>query len=295
MGVARSLNNLGLVAYVQGDYATARTLYEESLAIYRQTGDRWGIAVVLNNLGNAAYVQGDYNTAHSRHSESLEIRRAMGNKTGIAWSLNNLGNAAIGRGDYNTARSFYAESTAVHYELRDNTGIAAGVSGLGASAVGTGNAVLGARLLGASEALLQAVGATFEPDDRIPYEFGLASARAQLGEDAFEKARQEGRDMGVEAAIAYALEAVPEIEPLIRVAKASKEPRKPKHVYPNGLSRREVEVLRLLGEGLTNEQLAERLFLSPNTVRAHLYSIYNKLNVKSRNAATRFAFEHNLV
>lgn len=64
--------------------------------------------------------------------------------------------------------------------------------------------------------------------------------------------------------------------------------------YPAGLSRREVEVLRLVTEGLTDAQVADRLFLSPRTVSQHLRSIYRKLGVSSRTAAARFATEHNL-
>jgi DNA-binding CsgD family transcriptional regulator len=64
--------------------------------------------------------------------------------------------------------------------------------------------------------------------------------------------------------------------------------------YPAGLSAREVEVLRLVAQGLTDAEVAERLFLSPRTIGQHLRSIYNKLGVSSRAAATRFAVEHGL-
>jgi DNA-binding CsgD family transcriptional regulator len=60
------------------------------------------------------------------------------------------------------------------------------------------------------------------------------------------------------------------------------------------LSEREAEVLKLVAAGLTNAQVAQRLFLSPRTVNAHLTSIYGKLGVSSRSAATRFAVEHGL-
>jgi DNA-binding NarL/FixJ family response regulator len=59
------------------------------------------------------------------------------------------------------------------------------------------------------------------------------------------------------------------------------------------MSPREVEVLRLVVEGLTNTQVAGELFLSPRTVETHLTSIYQKLGVNSR-AATRLALEHGL-
>jgi DNA-binding CsgD family transcriptional regulator len=64
--------------------------------------------------------------------------------------------------------------------------------------------------------------------------------------------------------------------------------------YPGGLSAREVEVLRLVAAGLTNAQIAERLFLSPRTINGHLSTIYAKLGVPSRAAAVRFALDHGL-
>ena len=61
------------------------------------------------------------------------------------------------------------------------------------------------------------------------------------------------------------------------------------------LTPREMEVLRLLALGLTNPQIAERLVISPQTVHAHLRSLYSKLGVTTRSAATRFAVEHHIV
>jgi predicted ATPase/DNA-binding CsgD family transcriptional regulator len=63
----------------------------------------------------------------------------------------------------------------------------------------------------------------------------------------------------------------------------------------NELTTREIEVLVLVAMGMSNKQIAEQLVLSPNTVNTHIQSIYNKLNVGSRSAATRFAIEHHLI
>ncbi len=65
--------------------------------------------------------------------------------------------------------------------------------------------------------------------------------------------------------------------------------------YPAGLSAREVEVLRLVAAGLTNAEVAGKLFISPRTVNWHLGSIYRKLGFHSRAEATRFAVEHGLL
>jgi DNA-binding NarL/FixJ family response regulator len=65
--------------------------------------------------------------------------------------------------------------------------------------------------------------------------------------------------------------------------------------YPDGLTRREVEVLRLVALGWSDAQVAAQLVISPRTVNGHLRSIYTKINVNSRSAATRYAIEHALI
>jgi DNA-binding NarL/FixJ family response regulator len=70
---------------------------------------------------------------------------------------------------------------------------------------------------------------------------------------------------------------------------------KPAATSPSGLTTREVEVLRLLAQGLTDVQIAEQLVISPRTVNNHLTLIYSKIQVSSRSAATCYALEHHLV
>jgi DNA-binding NarL/FixJ family response regulator len=65
--------------------------------------------------------------------------------------------------------------------------------------------------------------------------------------------------------------------------------------YPAGLTAREIQVLRLLVQGLTNKQIAKELVLSPRTINVHVTSIYNKIGVNSRSAATYFACTYRLI
>ena len=65
-------------------------------------------------------------------------------------------------------------------------------------------------------------------------------------------------------------------------------------IYASDLTPRELEVLRLVAQGRTDAQIAEQLVISPRTVNAHITSIYRKIQVSSRSAATRYAIDHQL-
>ena len=99
--------------------------------------------------------------------------------------------------------------------------------------------------------------------------------------------------MELEDAIQYALLGEePSATPPSTTTVHSSPPSAPEH--PAGLTSREVKVLGMVAAGMTSVQVAKELFLSPRTVEAHLASIYHKLGVTSRAAATRFALEHGL-
>ncbi len=100
--------------------------------------------------------------------------------------------------------------------------------------------------------------------------------------------------LGAARAILDPLDARPALARADALAARLAAPVSPPREYPAGLSVREAEVLRLIAHGLTNAQAAERLFIAPRTVNAHLTNIYTKLDVSSRAAATRFAIEHGL-
>lgn len=244
-GIGAVLNNLANVADAQGHYALARAWHEESLAIGRELGDLRSVAIALNNLGVLARNEGDYTTAYSYFSESLSIRQKMRDQTGIASSLNNLGLVVCHQGDYAEARALceeslrigrelanprsvayslyylalityreggydvarvqFEESLAMRRELGDKSGIGHCLAGLAGLAAAQAQPERAGRLLGASAALLETIGALLSPGDRAIYETSLTSARAALGEERFEAAVAVGRAMTLEQAMAYAL------------------------------------------------------------------------------------------
>ncbi len=204
-GIASSLNYLGSVAFTQGDYALARSLYQESLATFRELGDKQGVAASLINLGNIAHQSGDYAAAHSLLEESLAILREVGDKRTVASALCNLGYVAQSQGHHKTACSFYEEGLTIFQELGEKLGIANSFEGLAEAAKALGQAERAARLFAAAEVLREAIGAPMREAARANYETKVADVRAKLEGEAFAEAWAQGRAMGLEQAIAYAL------------------------------------------------------------------------------------------
>lgn len=95
-------------------------------------------------------------------------------------------------------------------------------------------------------------------------------------------------------AICARLDAQPALQRATEIA-ARLAVRRGRQLHPAGLTPREVAVLQLIADGLTDAEAAERLFVSPRTVNSHLTSVYNKLGVNSRAAATRIAVEQGLL
>jgi DNA-binding NarL/FixJ family response regulator len=125
------------------------------------------------------------------------------------------------------------------------------------------------------------------------FESQVAVARAALGDD-FAAVWAEGRAMST-ARIDSEVERLASVAPRAAGPIAVQPPPARSTGYPGGLTAREVEVLRLVAEGLTDAQAAERLVVSTRTVNSHLRSIYSKLGLSSRSAAGRFATEHGLI
>jgi DNA-binding CsgD family transcriptional regulator len=117
--------------------------------------------------------------------------------------------------------------------------------------------------------------------------FEETGVRAQRSEEALTPLGSEGGSMTPEQALAELQRArMPE-------PRRAAEPSAPSS-YPAGLTEREVEVLRLVAEGLTIAQIAAQLSIRFHTANAHVRSIYKKLGVTSRSTAVRYALEHHL-
>jgi Tfp pilus assembly protein PilF len=243
---ARALHSLAIILGHQGEYAQARVMFEEALAINRQLGDRkaqaadlnWfglflvgqgendeaqslflealaiardlrharEVAVALGGLGVVALRTGDHTAAQALFEEALAISRSLRTRGYEANSLNSLGTVALLRADYPTAGALFAKALGIQQETGQRNAIAASLRLFARLAVLQGQAERAARLFGAAERLREAGGVLLYPADRAEYDLSVAAARTALGEQAFAMAWAEGQAIPLEQAIRAALE-----------------------------------------------------------------------------------------
>ena len=205
-GIASSLLQLGNVSSDLGDHEEAKTFYEEGLALSRQLDDKALLASALISVGAEFLLQGDHERGAMLNEEAAELYRERGNRGHLQYALDNLGWAALMRGDQRQAEVLHRESLALSRQLGDKLVAAEALEGLACSASARGEAERVARLFGAAEAQREAVGYRQEPREHALREPYLAAARPRLSEARWDAAWAEGRRLGFEEAIAYALE-----------------------------------------------------------------------------------------
>lgn len=137
---------LGAITTAQGDFASAERSLEQSLALNRQIGDRWGIATSLNALGVSARDRGDYASAQDSFERSLVCWHELGDRLSAARCLHNLANVSKSRGDCSRARLALEDATAIFEELGDLSGAAWSINSQADSAREQGDSAAARRL-----------------------------------------------------------------------------------------------------------------------------------------------------
>jgi predicted ATPase/DNA-binding CsgD family transcriptional regulator len=301
-------NILGQAIYNNGEYATAKQWFQRSLSLSQQIGNNWSLAFSLTNLGNVAYALGEYAEARQLLEEGLRIREAIDDPRGVAICFSRLGDTAVALQEYKRAQECYNQSLAIYREIGNQWGMAAALTNLGRLAFAQGRSNEAAHLL--QEALRLAIGTQSVPQVLRIYSL-LSELLRSSGEIAWanELAQVAAAEHETLDTCKPLSERILAWDGIVPAPAASTEPKQakpapalppapnrvPAAIYPAGLTAREVEVLQLVAQGLTDAQVAERLILSRRTVSTHLTSIYSKIHVASRSAATRFAIEQGLI
>ena len=127
---AKALLAAARLAFNQSNYDQGEVLAQESLALFRQLGDRRGIALSLDRLGMAAWRRGDFRAARVLMEEDLALFKEVDDRDRVAWSLFTLGLLNNKQGDYTRACTLFEESLTLFRELGNKRGIAASLTQL---------------------------------------------------------------------------------------------------------------------------------------------------------------------
>jgi predicted ATPase/DNA-binding CsgD family transcriptional regulator len=309
---AISLAHLGTTLAFQGDTTAARTVIDASL---RSASEFGGIAISIGYfaLGNAALAAGDVRTAldagaaaweHGKFAPGLAghlrpviaqatlasgdliaARRWADDAVGLAkgWAvlmraLSTRARLAIAQGELEQGERDAHESLA---SIREDFYLAVPdtLECVAALAGDAGSHREAARLFGAAAATRQRMGAVRFKVWEADYEWSVAALRDAMGQEDFDAAWAEGAALSTEEAIAY--------------AKRGRGQRKRPATGWASLTPTELDVVRLVSEGLGNNDIAARLFVSPRTVQTHLTHVYTKLGLSSRVQLVQETARHN--
>jgi predicted ATPase/DNA-binding CsgD family transcriptional regulator len=258
------------LAAARGDTATAIGALRRTADGARRVASVMFVPSALADLACLAAIAGDQATAAAAVGEAraeLGGRRQAITDAALRYAE---GVIAWHRGELAVAEHLAREATAAWHRCSDRMGAADGLELLGVLAAARERHADAARLLAAAEAArppLRYLAPGFTAN-RGAAARASSQARDILGEEPFTRAWEEGQGLSLDDAVAYA-------------ARKGGGRQRPAAGWAS-LTPAEVEVVRLVGEGLRNDAIARRLFIAPGTVKVHLSHIFAKLGVTTR-------------
>jgi predicted ATPase/DNA-binding CsgD family transcriptional regulator/class 3 adenylate cyclase len=300
---------LGEVEAATGNWEAARHRYQAFLQRAAATGGDWGFPFAFINLATLMTGCGQASTAASLTGPTIAQLRSEPRQQPLlfAWLLavhsaalldagdaaagaslaeasqiaattsnpwlnslvaHHLGRLARHQGDTSRAEDHHHRALALRHAHGLRPGVAESLEALAGLAAQHESASEAARLFAAAAAIRTSIGLVRWPADQIGYDQDLATVHQHLDEASFATAWAEGTALTDSQATAYA-------------TRARGQRRRPASGWPS-LTPTETEVVQLLAQGLTNPQIAERLFISRATVKTHLIHVFTKLGVTTR-------------
>jgi excisionase family DNA binding protein len=279
--VAAGLRGLGSIAIDQRRLDEGAAFLAESWELLQSSGAPWDAAFAVYLWGRHAAAGGRYAEAAERFAEAAAAFREVGDRAYAAGSLGRLGAALLRLGDRASARSAYTESLRQAHEMHEPIWVAWALLGAAEMASSEARLELGARLLGAAQAICEETGAHRDWDDQAP-ELGTL-----MGERyAAARARGAALPRGEVIAAAFAV---------LKSDGGKRRPTRSAALGLEALTSRERDVLRLLVDGLSDKEIAAALGISRHTASNHVTAIREKLGVPSRAAVVAIAIRDELV
>ena len=282
-GMAQALFDIGWQQFDEMKPDQARKYARESLALAQEAGNQQAIARALLLDGLAATVSDLVEEAIPVLEESLALFREVGDTGNMALAMSTLARAEGKRGNDERVKPLLRESLRLLVQQGNFINLIGSLVPLGFMAMHSPEqpegAYSAAQIFGVMTTWVEKLGGT-TPWAEEPFQRMIEQVTAMLGADDFVKAFESGKQMTT--------------ADLIQLAEQITAPASHPAPVHSLLSPREMDVMRLLAQGLTSAQIAEQLVIGVVTVNFHVRSIYSKLGVSSRSAATRYALEHHL-
>jgi ATP/maltotriose-dependent transcriptional regulator MalT len=275
-----ALTNFGLALSAVGQADQAQAVVDEALAVSRNEGRRFWEAVALARQGLIASSRDELDSAMTLYNTALSIL-GDGNARAVAGILWDAADVARAQRDHPLAARLLHASLSRRWAWMERRGMAECLAAIAELAVETGRFEDALRLFGPADALRRSIGILDTWQFQARRDEAQATARRELGERAAATARAASQAISLADAVNLAMSVTEQIG-----AQAALEPDVPP---PFGLTPRELEVLRLVATGLSDRDIGDTLYISPRTVSRHLHSIYGKLGVASRTAASAVA------
>ena len=230
--------------------------------------------------GIRAGYRGESEAAVEILSECIAFSRSIKDVSAVAIELESLAAVQLDMGELEVATQSLTESFTLSRELKDRWNTLYCLNGLSWVASASADDQRALRLAGAANRVSDEWSLSWDPgvERWERFEGALEQSRTRLGSRKSQQAWTEGTAMSLDRAIEYAL--------------STREPEAIGGVGP--LSRREREVARLVAAGMTNREIAERLFIAERTAEGHVERIRNKLSARSRTEVAAWAIEHRL-
>lgn len=271
-GIAWALTELGMVYRLQRELPRSTEVLTRALDIFRDLDDAPGIAMAMLNLGSTVGYQQDTLRAFELLSDSLERFRALGDRRFAAIALVLLSRVALVLGDRDQALQLSAEAVTEHAQLGDRWFVAFDLLGMSDALVATQRPQAAVTIFAAAQSLAERLHSVV---GGITFRDLVATIGALRTAAWYERAWGEGYTLDLSQMVEAARATLRETQPGRPVAGAGSPTSAP-------LTRRELEVARLVATGYTDRQIADTLYLSARTVGVHVHNILQKLELRSR-------------
>jgi DNA-binding CsgD family transcriptional regulator len=319
------------ILLAQGQNEEAQRCAQRAYTIAQTTQNRWFMAYDLHEMGNAACALGEYAKAKEHYQAGYALREEFGDPEGMAVALNHLGDVALLQENPDEAEVLYLRSLEIYREINDQGGVVTALEGLARTYCGRGQAQPAAHFLVLALdmattaqftvfrlALLVTIGQLLLQTGR--QETGVVLLKfAQRHPATHYAARDRAQRLLKQASSRLSLHSIPspsvddldmltarlraELAELDRPsvtafltppssytgAQPLTEP------IPEPLTPRELELLYLLADGLSYQEIADRLSIAVGTVKSHAHHIYAKIGVRNRVQALSRARELGLL